>query len=391
MKFSDIMVRMLTAAILLFALCMRASPAANSEVPGALAQYKKGAKAAQKHLYDKAVDEYTQAIAIDPNYADAYNSRGVAYAKLMDFQKAVADFSQAIALTPENPESYHNRGMVLSQMREYERAIADFDTAIRLKDRDAFVLSKAQALEAAGRKEEAVKAYKRFIDHPNLELNQFVSLAAGRIYDLTVKTENKETIVVDDTVRMVYAEFHFEGPAIEDAPFLGNKRKIWRVGRTYMRSEQGFNPSIGYEMLMIVAEPDYWVINRSTFSGQHGIDKGPTFNTVAPVLSKFAAIYSDSLLTFELCREISFFVQRNASPVRSETVDGVACELYELTFDDYTLTLYVRKDRLVPFQAKLSRAGATLLTVSYDDYQSDLDPDFTLFRPPAGITITEMK
>ena len=47
--------------------------------------------------FDQAIIEYTKAIDIDPNYAKAYDNRGVAYAKEGSFSRAIADFTMAIA------------------------------------------------------------------------------------------------------------------------------------------------------------------------------------------------------------------------------------------------------------------------------------------------------
>jgi len=364
----------------------------DSKVPGALSQYKKGKEAAHNHDYVKAVDEYTHALKRDPNYTDVYNSRGIAYAKLMKFDKAVDDFSKAIEIDPNNAETYHNRGMVLAQMHKYDMAIADFDSAIKKDNRDAFFLSKARTLESAGRTREAVASYRAFINHPDLKLKQFVNFATARIKALSAD-KSKETLLLkrDDSIPMVFAVYRFEGTAIDAYPFLATPRKIWRVGRTYMRAEEELNMSTGARTLMIVNEPDYWLINRDTFTGQHGVDNGPTYNTIAPVLSKFAAIYSDSLRSFELCREKKFFENRKAQSLSKKTIDGVLCDSYELKFEDITLSLFLRVDNGNPKLVSVARNGETALTVYYDEYQSDMKPDFSLFRPPAGTTITEMQ
>jgi tetratricopeptide (TPR) repeat protein len=45
--------------------------------------------------YDKAIDEYTEAIRLKPDYADAYYNRGNAYVGQGKLDKAIADFAKA--------------------------------------------------------------------------------------------------------------------------------------------------------------------------------------------------------------------------------------------------------------------------------------------------------
>ena len=50
--------------------------------------------------YDKAIEDYTQAIKLDPNPAYAYNNRGTVKLKLGDYQGAIKDYDKAIELDP---------------------------------------------------------------------------------------------------------------------------------------------------------------------------------------------------------------------------------------------------------------------------------------------------
>ena len=49
----------------------------------------------QNKDYEGAILDLTQAIKIDPNYADAYGFRGMSRSKLGDEQGAILDFNQA--------------------------------------------------------------------------------------------------------------------------------------------------------------------------------------------------------------------------------------------------------------------------------------------------------
>ena len=77
-----------------------------------------------------ALDEVKQALAIDPNYADAYNARGLIYMRLNDMRFAEESFQRAIALNPRDANLVHNYGWLLCQQARYAEATEAFTKAI---------------------------------------------------------------------------------------------------------------------------------------------------------------------------------------------------------------------------------------------------------------------
>ena len=86
-----------------------------------------------KGEYDKAIEDFTQAIALKKDFAEAYNNRGSAYDDKGEYDKAIEDFTQAIALKKDYAEAYYNRGNAYGIKGEYDKAIKDFTQAIALK------------------------------------------------------------------------------------------------------------------------------------------------------------------------------------------------------------------------------------------------------------------
>jgi tetratricopeptide (TPR) repeat protein len=80
--------------------------------------------------YSKAIADYNQAIKIDPNNANAYNSRGYAYVELGDYKKALADLDRSLKLDPNFAYAYHSRGKAYAGLKEHDKAIADFNKAV---------------------------------------------------------------------------------------------------------------------------------------------------------------------------------------------------------------------------------------------------------------------
>ena len=66
------------------------------------------------------------------NRAIAYSNRGVAYWKKSEYDRAIADYTEAIALDPNDAIAYSNRGAAYKKRGEVDRAIADYTKAIAL-------------------------------------------------------------------------------------------------------------------------------------------------------------------------------------------------------------------------------------------------------------------
>ncbi len=79
-----------------------------------------------------AIADFDTAIKLKPNAADAYLNRGAAKNNLGQHFAAIADYDIAIRLKPD-ALAYYNRGSVKNNLGQYSAAIADYDIAIRLK------------------------------------------------------------------------------------------------------------------------------------------------------------------------------------------------------------------------------------------------------------------
>jgi tetratricopeptide (TPR) repeat protein len=81
---------------------------------------------------DRALQDYAQAIAFDPNYAPAYNDLGVAYKDKGDYDRAIENYTRALGLYPRYARAFINRGIAYNGQGDHDRAIEDLTQAIML-------------------------------------------------------------------------------------------------------------------------------------------------------------------------------------------------------------------------------------------------------------------
>ncbi|MBE9183722.1 tetratricopeptide repeat protein [Microcoleus sp. LEGE 07076] len=77
-----------------------------------------------------AIADYTEAIRLNPDYAEAHNKRGIIRARdLKDYAAAKADFDRAIAINPNYGDAYYNRARVREFLKDKPGAIGDYQKA----------------------------------------------------------------------------------------------------------------------------------------------------------------------------------------------------------------------------------------------------------------------
>jgi tetratricopeptide (TPR) repeat protein len=90
--------------------------------PAALKSFQNGEKAAKKGDLEQARACFEQAVARDPEFADAHNELGGVEAGLNHLEAAAAQFQKAIDLVPEHRQALPNLGIVLAKMDRLHEA-----------------------------------------------------------------------------------------------------------------------------------------------------------------------------------------------------------------------------------------------------------------------------
>ncbi len=90
-------------------------------------------------LYESAItDTDTESASqLDTENPYAYHTQGVAKAKLDDYTAAIDDFSKAISLKPDFAEAYYNRAVAKKMLGQKDAARADFEKAAQLDQDEA--------------------------------------------------------------------------------------------------------------------------------------------------------------------------------------------------------------------------------------------------------------
>ncbi len=129
-----------------------------------LAYYNRGKAYAGKKQFDRALNDYARAVELKPQYADTYIARGQAFSLLGQFDRALADYTAALSLDPELFDARAGRGMVYLETGRFDQALADFDGAIALNpDYAAAYLYRGMLFRQLGKYDLAIEEYTRAI------------------------------------------------------------------------------------------------------------------------------------------------------------------------------------------------------------------------------------
>lgn len=109
---------------------------------------------------ERAVEQYTLAMEMDPSYSEYYNDRGNLYLRMGRLPEAERDYLQAIELSPPYAEVWFNLGQCYGRQGRTAAAECAFARAVDLDPGRAEAWTNlARAHQALGRPDEALAAY----------------------------------------------------------------------------------------------------------------------------------------------------------------------------------------------------------------------------------------
>lgn len=90
-----------------------------------------GAAYYQQRQLEIALNEFTAAAKIDPNFGLAYNGLGLVHSALGQDDLAEQNFKRALQLEPNNSESHNNYGSFLCSRNRIDESIKEFVAALK--------------------------------------------------------------------------------------------------------------------------------------------------------------------------------------------------------------------------------------------------------------------
>ncbi|MBY9027801.1 tetratricopeptide repeat protein, partial [Pseudomonas fluorescens] len=88
---------------------------------------------ARAKLDAEVVQEYSKALALDPNLVPALKGRSLAYLHLQKYKQAISDYDRLLSIDSRDATSVHDRGLAKMSLGDVYDAISDFTSYIELK------------------------------------------------------------------------------------------------------------------------------------------------------------------------------------------------------------------------------------------------------------------
>ena len=84
-------------------------------------------------MYQGAVEDYRQAMALRPDFAEAISNRGAALEALDDLQGALGDYQQALAIAPKFAAAHYNAALLHAKTGDLDKCLVHLEQAVDLE------------------------------------------------------------------------------------------------------------------------------------------------------------------------------------------------------------------------------------------------------------------
>ena len=143
--------------------------------------FEQGYKHDDAREYDEAIHAYSEALRLQPDFAEAYINRGNARHGKSDLDGAISDYDQALRLKPDDADAYYNRGCARSDKGDLDGAIRDYDKALRLQPDHANAYNnRGNARKAKGDLDGAIRDYDQALRLKPDEADAYVNRGLAR-------------------------------------------------------------------------------------------------------------------------------------------------------------------------------------------------------------------
>jgi tetratricopeptide (TPR) repeat protein len=115
--------------------------------------------------YDRALQDFGEAIRADATFAKAFANRGAVYGAKQDFDRAIEDFTRVLMLEPRSAHAFADRAGMHRLNGQHDEAVRDYTEAIRIEP--AFgeaILNRGITLAGTSRCADAIADFTRVIE-----------------------------------------------------------------------------------------------------------------------------------------------------------------------------------------------------------------------------------
>jgi protein O-GlcNAc transferase len=136
--------------------------------------------------YQDALQCCEQALALQPNYPEAWLNKGSAYSELKQFSQALNCYNQAIELNNDFADAWYSKGVALDKLDQQQEALNCYNKALELNPSYAKAwLNKGSIYTTSNQNEQALECYQNAL---NLEpeskfLSSMAIFIKGKIGD----------------------------------------------------------------------------------------------------------------------------------------------------------------------------------------------------------------
>lgn len=175
--------------------------------------------------------------------------------------------------------------------------------------------------------------------------------------------------------------------------FATKPKVFYRAGNRYCRVEEAPDPAQGVHGVMIINEPDWWMVNLLSKTARHGVDPGPTFNCRLAIFANGTPQSLDDeskqIMQLEFGRELEFFKGQGAIPNKGPVLQTKETTAYMVTVGNTELALLTYGTPERPLAVSQKHNGKTDI-YWYSGYgEQNFDPK--LFAEPKGVKTEESK
>ena len=183
-----------------------------------------------------------------------------------------------------------------------------------------------------------------------------------------------------------------ESPDVPKGSFAAQPKTMYRAGTRYCRIEELPDTEHGIHGLVVISEPDAWLINLFTKTAQYQADPGPTFNCRLPVFTsdvKSATDAGNQIRGLEFGRELTYFQEKGAVSRPGPILQGNPTKAYTVEVGDSQLLLFTSGTPEKPV-AVARQLGNKREVYWYGIYE-DVPFDSRLFTKPDDVKIQNAK